>query len=279
MQSIVNTEQAQAWNGYEGVHWADHQDRWDVVNSGANDHLFAAAAIGDHDRVLDVGCGNGQTSRLAARLAAHGQIVGLDLSRPMLERARASAAAEGLSNVRFEQGDAQVYPFAPATFDVAISRFGIMFFADPIAAFGNVRRALQPSGRLAFVSLGDLRNNDLGVLFAALARHVPVSAPAASAPTGPFSLSDPARIHEVLSQAGFRDVSATPIEWAMPFGRDAADAAEFLVGSGPVHAALEHADQRAKRQALQAVTDALQPFEGADGVRLRGSHWLVRASA
>jgi SAM-dependent methyltransferase len=114
MQTIVNTRQAHAWNGYEGRHWAEHQDRWDAINSGANDYLFAAAAISEHDRVLDIGCGNGQTSRLAAGLATHGQVLGSDLSLPMLERAPASASAEGLTNIRFEQGDAEVYPLRAA---------------------------------------------------------------------------------------------------------------------------------------------------------------------
>src|SRR6266508_3502360 len=116
MQMIINREQAEAWNGDEGAHWARHQGRWDAVNSGVNDALFAAAAIGERDRVLDVGCGNGQTTRLAARRARRGQVLGIDLSAPMLARARATADAEGVVNARFQQGDAQVYPFPAGGF-------------------------------------------------------------------------------------------------------------------------------------------------------------------
>jgi SAM-dependent methyltransferase len=277
MPAIVNTQQAQAWNGHEGVHWAEHQDRWDAVNSGANDFLFAAAAIDASASVLDIGCGNGATSRLAARLAVRGRVFGIDLSLPMLERARATAASESLVNVRFERGDAQVYPFAPSSFDVAISRFAVMFFADPVAAFANVHHALRPGGRLAFVSLGDFRTNDLRVVFAALARYVQDSAPAASAEQGPLSLADPARIRSVLEAVGFEDVRTTPIQLNMLFGRDAGDAAEFLIGSGPVHFALQNANQLGNPRILEAVADALRPFEQPDGVRLRGEHWLVSA--
>jgi SAM-dependent methyltransferase len=243
----------------------------------ANDYLFDAAAINASDSVLDVGCGNGATSRLAARRATRGRVLGIDLSLPMLERARGTAAEEGLVNVRYEQADAQVYPFAPNSFDVAISRFAVMFFADPVAAFANIRRALRPAGRLAFVSMGDLRTNDLKVVFAALARHVPIPTPAAADGPGPFSLADPVRIRAVLQEAGFDDVTTTPIELDMLFGRDATDAAEFLIDSGPVHSALEQANQLGNAQVLEAVRDALLSFEQLDGVRLRGDHWLVRA--
>ena len=196
----------------------------------------------------------------------------------LLERARATAASEGLVNVQFEQGDAQVYPFPSANFDIVISRFAVMFFADPVATFANIRRAMRPGGRLAFVSLGDFRTNDLRLASAALARHVPNPAPAAAAEQGPLSMADPVRILTVLEEAGFDGVSTTPIELSMLFGRDAADAADFLVSSGPVHFALEQANQLGNPVILESITDALRPFEQCDGVRLRGDHWLVRAT-
>ena len=279
MQPIVNTEQAEAWNGYEGVYWADHQDRWDAVNAGFNDHLFAAAAIGDRDRVLDIGCGNGQTTRLAARRASRGHVVGIDLSTPMLERARATAAAEGLTNVTFDRGDAQVYPLPSGSFDVAISRFGIMFFADPVAAFANIGRALRPGGRLAFLCMQDMSRNDwLRVLVSALAAHVPGPEFAAPGAPGMFSLADPARIGEVLTRAGFDGVTPMPVEAPMLFGRDAADAAEFLMNSGPIRFILDQVDQTTAERALGAVRAALQSSEGPDGVRLRGAAWVVSAT-
>src|SRR5688572_21024309 len=145
---IVNTSQDQAWNGPEGRHWADHADD---LNGELTGHLVDAAGIGPGDRVLDIGCGTGASARQAARRAVGGEVVGIDLSEPMLERAREYAGRDGLTNVRFERGDAQTHPFPAGHFDVAISQFGIMFFADPVAAFANIGRALRPGGRLTFV--------------------------------------------------------------------------------------------------------------------------------
>src|SRR4051794_29860526 len=118
MQTIPNARQAEAWNGPEGTHWADNADRYDAMAQGINEPLLAAAGIGERDTVLDVGCGTGHLTRLAARRADRGQVLGVDISAPMLARARTSAAEEGLENVTFEQGDAQVHPFPTGAFDL-----------------------------------------------------------------------------------------------------------------------------------------------------------------
>ncbi|MDP9861590.1 MULTISPECIES: class I SAM-dependent methyltransferase [Streptosporangium] len=279
MSSIVNTHQADAWNGYEGNHWADHQDRYDAVNSGFNEPLLAAAAIGERDRVLDVGCGNGQLTRLAARRARHGHAAGVDLSAPMLQRARATAADEGVANVTFEQGDAQIHPFPDAGFDVAVSRFGIMFFADPVAAFANIGRALRPGGRLAFLALREMSRNDLGAVFAAMAEHLPPGpGPTGPERSGPESLADPDRVREVLTGAGFEGVTSVPVEAPQVWGRDAEDAGRFLGAWGPVRFLLGQADQAAAARARAALTAALRRHEEPDAVRLRGAAWLVTAT-
>ncbi|GGP78805.1 class I SAM-dependent methyltransferase [Streptosporangium pseudovulgare] len=278
MGSVVNTHQAEAWNGYEGEHWAGNQDRYDAVNSGFNDHLLGAAAVGEGDRVLDIGCGNGQVTRLAARRAPLGHATGVDLSAPMLARARASAAAEGLANVTFEQGDAQVHPFPGAGSDVAVSRFGIMFFADPVAAFANIGRALRPGGRLAFLSLRRMEDNELGEVFAAMARHLPRRPAAAEHDgPGPESLADPGRVREVLSGAGFGKVDVTAVDAPQHWGRDAEDAGAFLGAWGPVRFLLDQVDPAAAAHAREALVEALRPFEQAGAVRLRGAAWLVTA--
>ncbi|WP_158850872.1 class I SAM-dependent methyltransferase [Saccharothrix deserti] len=269
MPNILNTHQAEAWNGYEGSHWADNQARYDAVNSGFNDMLRTAAGIGPHHRVLDVGCGNGQVTRLAARRAAHA--TGVDLSGPMLARARASAVEEGLGNVVFEQGDAQVFPFPPHTFDVALSRFGIMFFADPVAAFSNIRSALRPGGRLAFLSMRDFGH--LANVLAALGDWP------ASSDSGPLSLSDPAVIDRVLIGAGFTDVEAEAVEADQVWGRDVADATDFIMGWGPVKFALRDVPPSTVDELRGAVAEALTPYADADAVRLRGTARLVTATA
>ncbi|WP_199430549.1 class I SAM-dependent methyltransferase [Qaidamihabitans albus] len=279
MASIVNTEQDAAWNGYEGRYWADHQDRWDAVNGGYNERLLAAARIGERDHVLDVGCGNGQTTRLAARLAVLGSATGLDLSEPMLERARATAAAEGLANVTFERGDAQVHPFAPDAFDVAISRFGVMFFADPVSAFANIRQALCPGGRLAFVCLGDPRETVLFRLYASALGELLPRGWAEPGKPGPALFGDPARTREVLTAAGLADVRSEPAdEVALYYGGDAADAAGFLAHQGPIRHFLRDAGESVADRVRAEIEEGLRPYETADGVWLTGAAWVVTAT-
>lgn len=279
MKDIANVDQADAWNGYEGEHWAANQDRWDAVNGEFNDPLLEAAAIGAGDRVLDIGCGNGQTTRLAARRAAEGSALGLDLSGPMLARARRRAAAEGIANVTFVQGDAQVHPLPANAFDVAISRFGIMFFADPVAAFANVGRSLRPGGRLAFLCMQDLsRSAVFRVPMTAIAQVVPPPVLSTAGGPGMFSLADPARIVEVLTAAGFERVTPTGVERAAGWGRDAESAAAFFLESGPAHALLAGAGGETVERVRAAIVAALRPYEQAAGVRLPLAAWLVTAS-
>ncbi|MEN3609806.1 class I SAM-dependent methyltransferase [Plantactinospora sp. ZYX-F-223] len=272
---IVNTDQAEAWNGPEGVNWAARSERDDPVNGALTEALLTAAAIGPDDRVLDIGCGTGETSRLGARLAARGRVLGVDLSAPMLDHARAAAASAGLRNIEFAQGDVQVHPFPAGGFDVAISQFGIMFFADPVAAFGNVRDALRPGGRLAFVCPRDMADNAWYV--------APMSALHGRRNSGRlpdsamFSLADPARLTEVLDRAGFTDVRPRPVDAPMAFGADAGEAAEGFLGSGPVLAVLQSANGPSVETAREILVEVLRRYEGPDGVRIPGAHWLVTA--
>ncbi|MBH5336046.1 methyltransferase domain-containing protein [Streptomyces pactum] len=275
MPRIVNTHQAEAWNGYEGEHWAAHRDRYDAVNSGFNDAVLDAAAIGERDRVLDIGCGNGQLTRLAARRAPLGRALGVDLSAPMLATARALAAAEQVPNVTFEQDDAQVRAFPAGDFDVAVSRFGVMFFADPVAAFGNIGRALRPGGRLAFVCMTALDGTDLGQVLDAMAARLP--RPTGPDGTGPTSFADPDRVRAVLGAAGFEETRCERVTAVQHWGRDVPDAAAFLGGWGPVAHHMAQAGPEAAARARRALTEALAAFATPEGVRTRGTAWLVTA--
>ncbi|GLY64646.1 class I SAM-dependent methyltransferase [Amycolatopsis taiwanensis] len=277
MAGIVNTAQAQAWNGYEGEHWAAHYDRYDAVNGGFNKFLLEAAAIGERDRVLDVGCGNGQLTRLAARQARLGSASGVDLSGPMLATARARAEAENVRNVSFERGDVQVYPFEEDAFDVALSRFGIMFFGDPVAAFANIARALRPAGRLAFVCMTEIADTDLGTVFGSMAQYLPP--PNGPDGSGPTSFADPERTRSVLAEAGFGDITCTRVETDQTWGRDVADAAQFIAGWGPVKYHMDLAGPEATTRARDALTAALHAYAEPGAVRLRGVAWLVTAVA
>jgi SAM-dependent methyltransferase len=285
MHELVNIAQSKAWNGDEGRHWSEHHDRWNAVNEGFNAPLLAAASVGSEDRVLDIGCGTGQTTRLAARAAVRGSVTGLDLSAPMLARARGLAAEEGLGRIAFEQGDAQVHPLPAAAFDVAISRFGIMFFEDPVAAFGNIGRALRTGGRLAFVCMSDPARSEWVQVYSAVLAALPLPPQEATAFDGPgmFSLSDPAVIRHVLGVAGFDDVHTEPVEALGNFGRDADDAADHLLGSGPgqhlVNLLDSAGDADGDERARAALRSALAGYERPTGIPLRTAAWLVTATA
>jgi SAM-dependent methyltransferase len=197
----------------------------------------------------------------------------------MLARARDLAVAEGLTNVVFEQGDAQVHTLVPASFDVAISRFGVMFFADPVAAFRNVGRAVRRGGRLAFVCWQDLSRNEwLLVPVVAALEHVPMPDLGPPGAPGPFSLARANHIQDVLGPAGFEPVVVTALDGRIRLGDDANDAVAFLRGTGMARVLLDQADQATTTRALDAVTEALRAHEAPEGLYLNGAAWLVAAS-
>ncbi|MEV7796442.1 class I SAM-dependent methyltransferase [Streptomyces sp. NPDC087512] len=278
MPDVVNTDQEKAWNGPEGAHWARNQDCWNAVNGGFDEPLLDAAGIAPDHRILDLGCGAGQTTLLAARRAPRGHALGLDLSAPMLAEARSRAAREGVTNASFTQGDAQVHPFETGVSDVAISRYGVMFFADPVAAFGNVGRALRPGGRLAFVCPADARLNGWVTAVESLRDFLPVGDFGRPGLPGMFSLAAPDRIRDVLDAAGYTDITVDRAEAWGTWGQGAEDAARFLLGTGPGRHLLEQADANARDRARRTLTDHLRDHLAADGtVRLRSTSWLVTA--
>jgi SAM-dependent methyltransferase len=277
--SMANSDQAEHWNSSEqAARWVDHQELHDRMLAPLGDIVLDAAALSPGDDVLDVGCGCGSTTLAAARAVAPGTAVGLDLSAPMLRRARENAAAQGLASVSFELGDAQVHSVGRA-FDVVISRFGVMFFADPVAAFANVRAATRPGGRLAFVCWQPLAANEwLTVPVAAFAEHMPLPEPADQQAPGMFALAEPGRARHVLGEAGWREVTVT--EWRVPIllGGGALDDAVDFVRTGSLgRAILDGADAATRDRALSSVRAALARHAGPDGVRLGAAVWLVQA--
>lgn len=275
MTEIVNTAQSEAWNGYEGEHWAGNADRYDAMNGGFNAALLDAARVGTGDRVLDIGCGNGQLTRLAARRTGSGAATGVDLSGPMLARARERALAEGVRNVSFVQGDVQVYPFTDGEFEVALSRFGIMFFADPVAAFANIVRALTPGGRFAAVAVPPLPGTELGSVFGAVAEQLPTFEIGHT--RGAFADTD--GIRDLLTAAGFTGVEVELTAVDAIWGRDVPDAAKFLFEWGPVRYHRMLAGHDADARVAAAISAALEPYLTPDGVRMRNTAWLITATA
>lgn len=282
--SIANTDQAERWNSGEDLaHWLANQARYDRMNEPFAALILAAAGLRPGGHVLDVGCGCGGTTLAAARVIAPGQAVGLDLSGPMLARARASAEAAGLRNVVFRQGDAQVHPLGAARFDAVISRFGTMFFADPVAAFANIRSATRPGGRLAFVCWQPMAAQQwLLVPGAALAEHVPWPAGFGSGDRpGMFAFCDPDRPREILAAAGWRDVeiAAEHASILVGGGGSVEDAVEFIRTGSMGRMMLTGADADTFDGAIASVRAALAPYADADGVRMSAGVWLVQAVA
>jgi SAM-dependent methyltransferase len=273
---LTNVEQARSWDGDEGAYWAAHAEQFDRAVAAYHQPFLDAAHIASGDRVLDIGCGTGQTTRDAARAASGGQALGVDLSAQMIGLARRLAAGQGIANARFEQADAQIHPFPAASFDVAISRTGTMFFGDPAAAFANIARALRPGGRLAMlVWQGPEHNEWIRELGAALAAGRDLSAPPPGAP-GPFALADPERVRALLAPAGFTGIDLHGVREPMWFGAGAEDAHSFVAGL--LGWMLHGLDEAGRGQALGNLRATVTAHDTGRGVLYQSGTWLVCAT-
>ncbi len=276
-----NAQQIEYWNETAGPRWVAMQNALDAqiapFGHAAQERLAPAAG----ERVLDVGCGCGETSmELARRVGPGGSVTGLDISAVMLARARDRAAEAGLGNVTFVQADAQTHAF-PTPFDALFSRFGVMFFADPTAAFTNLGRALRSGGRLGFVCWRPLQQNPWMLLpMMAAAQHLPMPPPPAPDAPGPFAFADDARVRGILEGAGFRDVAFEPLDRTVVIGGPGASvdqAVEFMSQMGPAAAAFKDATPAARTAAAAAIRETFLPHQGDDGVRMGASVWIVTA--
>jgi SAM-dependent methyltransferase len=274
---IANVDQAKAWDGHEGELWAANADRYDRANGRLQRWFDDRQVVESHDDVLDLGCGNGHSTVAAARQAAEGSALGIDLSAQMLEVARSRAQHEGVANVGFVQGDAQVHPFEPSSYDLAISRFGAMFFEDPVAAFANVGAALRPGGRLAILAWRSLAENEWGqVMRSSLAAGRDLPEPPARG-SSPFGLSDPIHVREVLAAAGYADVDLEAVDEPMDVGKDAADALAFAKTMGMYEGLTHDLDDATTAAATEALRQAFEQAETPDGVLLGTAAWLISA--
>ena len=223
------------------------------------------------------GCGTGQTTREAARTAQAGSAFGVDVSAPAIERARELARADGLSNVTFERADAQAHRFPPERFDLAISRFGTMFFGDPVAAFANIRRALRPAGRLVMMVWQAHERNEWDV---AICQSLGAAeGPVAGVCEGPdaFSLADPPTVQEILQAAGFAGVAFTDVCEPVCYGPDVAAALDWVRGFTSTSQVLKRLDPAAEARAVERLREALAAHLGDDGVWFNSRAWIVTA--
>jgi SAM-dependent methyltransferase len=274
-----NREQIEYWNGPRGASWVAEQDMRDRALAPFGDAVLQRARAVAGERVIDIGCGCGATTlALAAAVGPRGAVLGVDVSEPMLARARERAAE--LSQVSFQNADAATFAFGG---DAALlySRFGVMFFDDPRAAFANLKKALASGGRLAFVCWRDLRENAwMSVPFAAVKEVVkPTQPPPPPDAPGPLAFADPARVRSILEGAGFGEVELAQFDHAMPIGdgRGLDAAAADAASMGPAARLLGEASDEVRARAVAAVRTALAPYARGDDVALSAAAWVVSA--
>jgi len=278
-----NLAQREYWNSAATRAWSERHDVIDRQFAALTQVVLDLAAPQPGERVIDIGCGSGTTVlALAARVGPHGFVLGADLSEPSVQRARERIAQAGLGQAEVAVADVSTHAFAAGSFDLAFSRFGVMFFADPTAAFANVRKALKPGGRLTLAVFRSARENAWVTAPLDAVRHlVTATAPPDPDAPGQFAWADAARVHRILAGAGFRDVDLTPHDpmFALAGHGGAAEAADFAMLFGPVRRATAEASA-AQRQAVRSSLQAF--FERHDsprGIVLPGAIWIVRARA
>jgi len=275
--SEPNADMRRAWDGLDGDIWAAAADQYETRGAGHRRLLLQAAAITSGEHVLDLGCGNGASTREAARMAEPGEVVGIDLSTAMLTNARARSAAAGLTNVTFVHGDAQVYDFEPETFDVIISNAGAMFFDDKVSAFTNLRRALRPGGRIALMAWQRLEDNEwLTALRAALAMGRDLPTPIVGMP-GPFGLADRDQVSALLSETGFTDVGFGDVREPLVFGATEAEAFALMSVDGPTRGLLDDLDAADRATALDRLRTVVAAHATPSGVSFGSACWLIQA--
>ena len=270
-------EQAAFWNGPGGTGWLASYERIQRSIGDVGEIALAAAAPRHGEHAIDIGCGTGgTTAALAHGVGLSGHVLGVDISETLVGAAR----AHRLDNATFVVGDAATHPFREASYDLVFSRFGVMFFAEPVAAFRNFHRALKPSGRLVFIAWRGASENPWGTAPVRAAQPFlpPLPRPGPEDP-GQFSFGDRARVERILRESGFHHLRIEPVDRQIWMGASVDDVVANAGRFGPLARAFADASPGAIGQAREAIRAALAPHEGSDGVRLPGACWLVEANA
>jgi SAM-dependent methyltransferase len=278
-----NAGQEEYWNGPATRNWSDRHEPIDKVFAGLTQMAIDLAAPQPGERVLDIGCGSGTTVlQLATRVGPQGHILGVDISQRSVEQARKRIAAGSLRQVEVMLADVSTHAFSRESFDLVFSRFGVMFFADPMTAFANVRKAIKPGGRLALAAFRARQENHWVVEPAAAVRDLlpPVKMPEAEEP-GQFSWADPARVRRILEGAGFQDVALTPRDPDMFLASsgDAAGAADFAMHLGPAAQATLNASLQQRERLRSRLEEFFKSKDSPRGIVLPGAIWLITARA
>ncbi|MFN2427673.1 MAG: class I SAM-dependent methyltransferase [Candidatus Binatia bacterium] len=280
--TAANLEQITFWNDVGGPKWVRYQSLLDRQLDAIGKLTMDAANLRPGESLLDVGCGCGSTSlELARRVGASGSVTGIDISRPMLALARERAAAEGLTNATFAEADAQTHAFA-SEFDVLYSRFGVMFFDDPVRAFANLRRSLRSGARVAFACWQAIHRNPwMAVPLMAALKHVTVELPTDPTAPGPFAFADAARVSRILVDAGYDGVSVDgrDIDIVLGGGSDLEETTKLVMDLGPMGRFLADATPEQRKLVEAEVREAITGYATPDGVCMPGAIWLVTAAA
>lgn len=280
-----NADQIEFWNGPAADKWVAFQDRLDATLRPLGLAAMERLALAPGERLLDVGCGCGDTSfELARRVGPEGQVAGVDISATMLGHARSRAGALSDLKVSFDNADAESHHFDAGSRDAMFSRFGVMFFQNPAKAFANIRSALVPGGRVAFVCWRPLADNEwFSIPLAAAAKHVELPAPTPLGEPGPFAFRDDGYVREMLSEAGLTDIAIDPLDETLVVGGAASveDTTSFLMQQGPMARALNmvEADEATRAQVAESVREAIAPHHDGEALRLHSATWIVSARA
>jgi ubiquinone/menaquinone biosynthesis C-methylase UbiE len=282
---MTNAEQIEYWNGDAGKRWAQEDDTMARLLHPVSEALLDHANLEGCQSALDIGCGGGsQSLMLAQNLGPGAQVLGVDISEPMLQVARGKAAKAELSqaDLSFLQADAATYDFGTPDFDLVFSRFGVMFFDDPIGAFSNLRKFLRPQARLAFCCWQAMQDNDwTRIPLKAALEHVspPEEKPDPLAP-GPFAFADPQRVQGILQASGFRDIAVEPFTRDIRFGEASTLGASVrqLAMIGPVSRLLIGQDPDVMERVFSAMEDVLAPYYRDGALNLPAAIWFVTAA-
>jgi ubiquinone/menaquinone biosynthesis C-methylase UbiE len=274
-----NAEQLDYWNGPGGRRWTDRQEMQDAVLAPIAETLYARARIAPGDRVIDVGCGCGETTiEIARRVGPAGRAVGLDISAPMVARARDRAPAGAA--VEFVLADATVHAFAPQWADLLFSRFGVMFFADPVLSFANLRKGLARGGRVALACWREPKLNPWQMIaLKAACKHVPRLPELGPEDPGPFSFANEARVRRILGEAGFAGIALTPLDLELDIaaGRGFEAALASALEIGAASRALLGQPDALRAAAAAEIRAALAPHRRGMSVPLGAAIWIVEA--
>jgi SAM-dependent methyltransferase len=280
-----NAEQIEYWNGQAGQDWVERNQQLDKTLKSIGEQAIASAAVQVGETVLDIGCGCADTSfSLLEKTGPDGRVLGVDISGPMLKlaAARASQLPTDLQHaIAFEQADASDYPFEKQSFDLLFSRFGVMFFANPGAAFANMRKALKPGGRIVFICWAPVKQNQWITLpMGAALQHLPRPEPMPPNAPGPFGLSDPEFVKRVLGEAGFDQIEIASFQPVMRFGHGIAcdKVADFFIEASPVSGLLSDAPTEQLGTVREAIAEAIMPHYDGETINLDASCWIVTAS-